>query len=261
MTDHLLDRLSTANPVTRVNTAEAELAVLLENVFSAPERRTATAPRLVRVGLSVVASAVVYVALVVALGQRATPDAAARAYAAVAPKPGEILHTTYTLRVVNAAGQVTRLEHDETWSMPGRYRTVLRRTVPSAGRAEFAVDDGSAIQRGPHGTVAPLPFSAQVAVPPLPGNRFRELYRRGVVHQHGEERVAGRRALRFTMQNGDAEISYVVDPTNFRPLLLRITDRNLQTGQIKTTATTLVTSYDLLPDMPNSRALLSLRRR
>ncbi|HEY5199111.1 MAG TPA: hypothetical protein VIJ51_18975 [Solirubrobacteraceae bacterium] len=265
MTNGLMDRLAAANPVETVATPEAELEALLGDVLRAPRDR----PRLragarrgvVWLGLAASVCAV----LVATVSRQATPDAAARAYAAVALKRGEIVYTRYASRSVDASGRVTNLEHDETWSLPGvGYRTVLSRTLPAkaAGRYDMAVAGKVAVQRLPNGTLRPLAFSAQLAKPLLPGSPFAALYKRGLVRQAGQEIVAGHRADKLTMQDGDAEIVYDVDPANdFRPLLVEVVTRDVRTGAVRGTTTSRVTAYENLPDTAGNRALLTIRHR
>jgi hypothetical protein len=265
MTDGLVDRLAAVNPVETVATTEAELEALLNEVLGAPRdrprRRVGARRAVLWLGLATGVCAV----LVATVSHQATPDAVALAYAAVAPKRGEIVYTRYASRSVDASGHVTHLEHDETWSLLGvGYRTVLERTLPAkaAGRYDVAVAGKVAVQRLPNGTLRPLAFSSQLAKPLLPGSPFAALYKRGLVRQAGQEIVAGHRADKFTMQDGDAEIVYDVDPANdFRPLLVEVVTRNVRTGAVTGTTTSRVTAYENLPDSPGNRTLLTIRHR
>ncbi|MGI8803160.1 MAG: hypothetical protein ACR2KV_13480 [Solirubrobacteraceae bacterium] len=266
MTENLLDRVAAANPVIEVQTPERDLDLLLESVLRRgpfPGRARSTSRR--RMGIPAVIAAAIVAVLLTAIDHRETPSAAASAYAAAAVKPMTILHAVYSTRTVRADGRVLEAEQVEAWiAADARVHTVRTRRLPAdvAGRYESALARGYAMERQPSGKVKRVRMDRRAArlnaEASNPGAVFAKLYRRGAVREHGREVVEGRTLISFSMQNGDAQMTYLVDPRTYLPVIIRVVTGGAGGGRERTVSTTRVTTFDRLPDNAHNERLLTL---
>lgn len=267
MTDNLLDRVAAVNPVIEVQTPEHDLDLLLESVLRSgppPGRARSTSRR--RMGFPAAIAAAIVAVCLTAIDRRETPSAAASAYAAAAVRPETILHAVYTTRIVRADGRVLEAEQVEAWmATDARVHTVRRRRLPAnvAGRYESALGRGYAVERQPSGRVTRVRVDSRAAAlnaqASIPGAAFAKLYRRGAVHEHGREVVEGRTLISFSMQDGDAQMTYLVDPRTYLPVIIQVvTGGRAGGGRERTVATTRVTTFDRLPDNAHNERLLTL---
>lgn len=266
MTDNLLDRVAAVNPVIEVQTAEPDLEMLLESVLRSGTlsgRARSTSRR--RIGFRAAIAAAIVAVCLTAIDYQAAPSAAARAYAAAAVKPQTIIHAVYTSRIVRADGRVLEAEQVEAWSAAdARVHTVRKRRLPAnaAGRYESALGRGYAVERQPSGRVTRRRMDSRAAAlnaqASIPGALFAKLYRRGAVHEHGREVVDGRTLISFSMQDGDAQMTYLVDPRTYLPVVIEVVTDSAGGERQRTVATTRVSTFDRLPDNAHNERLLTL---
>lgn len=269
--DVLTARLERLNP-TRALAAPDEhlLAHILDTTPpQAPRRRTRKLLPRPRV-LAAAALVTVLVALAFAVVDAGPAQVtASRAFAAVTPAEGALLHVKTRTQIVSSDGRVQDDERTESWSLGEARRQVITRTtwVGSNGQPEPAAlgtfewsfsPDGTSVERGPDGTLRRRQNLGRPQPVHDPAATFRSVYARGLVRSAGQDERAGRTRDLFVAENGDAEITYAVDRDTALPTDIRIVVSDLRTGAVRYTTTTTVEVYEHLTADGRSRELLTL---
>lgn len=213
-----------------------------------------------RVAVAAMLAALVVVAFQVE--DRQTPDAAARAYAAATTPPGQLLHVRSVVSTFDAHGTLVGQEADESWNTPGGHaRTIIDRSIGrnAKGRFEATVAKGVSTTRRPDGSIvrAPIPEGKFVLSPFDVGARFQRLYRRGLVGAGRQSTLAGLPVILFSIDDGDASISYTVDAHSYSPVEVKVANRD-SAGRLHSTIITRVEAYEHLPVTAATKRFLQL---
>lgn len=244
--------LREADPARDARPDPAEAEALLRRVLAEPAAPSRRGRRLVWRLAPVAVLVLALVAVALAAWPRAsTVD---RAYAAVTPSQGTIVHVVSLFGIREPDGGLTRRVRREIWTTAdGRthriddylYRDSYSETevTPEATRL-YTSDAGGLLYDTPQsGSTPSAPPPLLTAVGKTAIDRFQNAYRAGALEEQGTLTERGRTLQRYTTTSG-RRVDYLIDPT---------TDELVAERQFTAEGRSLETRVQLIERLPLNR--------